>query len=342
MNAIRTAASPEARGKGVLVVMNDEINCARDVTKSNTYRVETFRSGESFPNTDMQKPFTSSTALLGLFALALGTANAQNYPIKPVRIVTSEPGGGADLVARMAAQAITTGLGQQGIVDNRGGNAVIQAQIMAKAPADGYTLLASGNTHWILPLVQTVPYDPLRDYAPVTVTTSSPALLAINPGLPVRSVKELIALAKAKPGQLNYASGVQGSTTHLSSEMFKAMAGIDIVRVTYKGSGPAAVALIAGEVQMMFFPGSTGAPHVKAGRVKALAVASAQPSALFPDLPTVSASGLPGYESGTYHAVFAPAGTPAAIVNRLNQEIVRYINRADVKERLFNGGLEVV
>jgi tripartite-type tricarboxylate transporter receptor subunit TctC len=213
---------------------------------------------------------------------------------------------------------------------------------MAQAAPDGYTLLVSGNTHWILPLVQTVPYDPIRDYAPITVTTSSPALLAVHPGLPVNSVKELIALAKAKPGQLNYASGVQGSTTHLSTELFKAMAGVDIVRVSYKGSGPAAVALIAGEVQMMFFPASTGARYVQAGRVKGLAVASAQPSPLAPGLPTVAASGLPGYESGTLHAVFAPAGTPATVVKRLNQVIVSYVNRPDIKEQLFRGGLEVV
>jgi tripartite-type tricarboxylate transporter receptor subunit TctC len=200
----------------------------------------------------------------------------------------------------------------------------------------------AGNNHWTLPVLQTVPYDPRRDYAVITTTTSSPAILAVNNGVPVSSVKELIALAKAKPGQLNYASGAQGSTTHLASELFKSMAGVDITRVNYKGSGPAAVALISGEVQMMFFPGSTGMAHVRAGRVKALAVASAQPSALTPGLPTIAASGLPGFESGTYHAVFAPARTPAAIVDLLNQVIVRHINRPELKEQLFKAGLEIV
>jgi tripartite-type tricarboxylate transporter receptor subunit TctC len=268
--------------------------------------------------------------------------SGQSYPSKPIRIITSEPGGGADLVARLVAQGLTAGFGQQAIVDNRGGNAVIQAQIMARALPDGYTLLTSGNNHWILPVLQAVPYDPRRDYSPITLTTSSPALLAVHPSVAAHSVKELIALAKTKPGELNYASGAQGSTTHLASELFKAMAGINIVRVTYKGSGPAVLALIAGEVQMMFFPASSGMQHVKSGRVKALAVASAQPSPLAPGLPSVAASGLPGYESGTFHAVFAPAHTPSSIVGRLNQQIVRFINTPEVKEQLFKAGLEIV
>jgi tripartite-type tricarboxylate transporter receptor subunit TctC len=278
----------------------------------------------------------------GLMAVSTAAPSQQTWPNKPIRIVTAEAGGGGDVVSRIVGQGLTPSLGQQIVVDNRAGNIVIQAEIVSKAPPDGYTLFVSGNTFWILPLLQPVPYDPIRDYAPITVTTSSPAVLAVSPGLPANSVKDVIALAKAKPGALNYASGVVGSTTHLASELFKSMAGIDVVRVSYKGAGSAVTAVLAGEVQMMFIPLSTGAPFVKSGRLRALAVASAQPSALAPGLPTVAASGVPGYESATLHAVFAPAGTPQALINRLHQEIVRYISRPDAKDKLFNAGLEIV
>lgn len=283
-----------------------------------------------------------STFCVGLMVMGTGVVLGQTYPNKPIRVVTAEPGGGGDVVTRIIGQGLTASLGQQVVVDNRAGSVVIQAEVMSKAPSDGYTLLVSGNTFWILPLLQPVPYDPIRDYSPITVTTSSPAVLAINPALPANSVKELIALAKARPGALNYASGVMGSTTHLASELFKSMAGIDVVRISYKGAGSAAMAVVAGEVQMMIIPMSTATPFIKSGRMKALAVASAQPSALLPGLPTVAASGLPGYESATLHAVFAPARTPQAIVSRLNQEIVRYISSPDASEKLFNAGLEIV
>ena len=280
---------------------------------------------------------------LCMIAATAGMAIGQSYPNKSIRIVTSEPGGGADLVARIAAQGLTAVLGHPVIVDNRGGSAVIPAEIVAKAPPDGYTLSVSGNTTWLLPFLQeNVPYDPLRDFSLISLTTSSPAVLAVHPSVAANSVKELIALAKARPGELNYASGTLGSTTHLATELFRVMADINIVRVPYKGAGPALIALGAGQVQFMFFPASSGTPHIKAGRVKGLAVASAQPTALAPGLPTVTASGLPGYESGTFHVVFAPARTPEVIIARLNQEIVRYINRAEVKDKLFNSGLDIV
>jgi tripartite-type tricarboxylate transporter receptor subunit TctC len=270
-------------------------------------------------------------------------AAGQAYPNKAIRIVTAEPGGGADLVARITAQGLTGILGQQVIVENRGGSAVIPAEIVAKAPADGYTLSVSGNTTWLLPFLQAnVPYSPLKDFAMIVLTTSSPAVLAVHPSVAAGSVKDVIALAKAKPGELNFASGTLGSTTQLATELFRVMAGINIVRVPYKGAGPALAALVAGQVQFMFFPASTGTPMLKAGKVKGIAVASAQPTALAPGLPTVSASGLPGYESGTFHVVFAPARTPEAIITRLNQEIVRYINRAEIKDKLFGAGLDIV
>jgi len=280
---------------------------------------------------------------VGLMGLDAGVASGQQYPSKPIRMVTAAPGGGADLVARVIAGELTAGFGQQVIVDNRGGSTVIPTEIVVKAPPDGYTLQLSSGTLWLLPLLQdNVPYDPLRDLSPISLTTSSPSILVVHPSMPVKSVKELIALAKARPGVLNYAAGTIGSSTHLSSALFKTMAGVNMVRVPYRGANPALNALIGGEADLMFITASSGMPHVKSGRLRALAVGSAQPSALAPGLPTVAASGLPGYEYGTTHGVFAPANTPKAIINRLNQRIVRFLNRADVKKMLFKRGLEVV
>ncbi|MBI4188930.1 MAG: tripartite tricarboxylate transporter substrate binding protein, partial [Betaproteobacteria bacterium] len=230
------------------------------------------------------------------------------------------------------------------IVENRGGSPAIAGETVAKATPDGYTLLLGTNSLWILQLIQNTPYDTLRDFSPLTIASRSPNILVVHPSLPVKSVKELIALAKAKPGALSYASGPVGSAPHLAPELFKAMAGVDIVRIGYKGGAPALNGLIGGEAQLMFAVASGGVmtTFVKSGRLRALAVTTAQPSELAPGLPTVAASGLPGYESDTIAGMLAPARTPARLINRLNQEIVRVLNRADVKERLFNVGTEVV
>jgi tripartite-type tricarboxylate transporter receptor subunit TctC len=182
----------------------------------------------------------------------------------------------------------------------------------------------------------------VRDFSPITLAVTTPLLVVVHPSLPVKTVKELIALAKAKPGSLNYASGISGSATHLPAELFKAMAGVDIVRVAYKGGAPALTAVLAGEAQVMFATSSGAGPHVNSGRLRALAVTSAQPSALFPGLPTVSASGVPGYDAASIMCVFAPARTPAAVIGRLNQEIVRILNKPEVKERFIRAGSEVV
>ena len=270
-----------------------------------------------------------------------GVASGQDFPNKSIRVVTAAVGGGADFVARLVAQEIAGGLGQQVIVDNRTGGTV-QAEIVAKAPPDGYTLLAATGAFWTFPLMQKVPYDPVRDFSPVSLTVSAPSVLVIHPSVGANSVKELIALAKAKPGSLNYASGPSGSSNHLASELFKSLAGLNIVRIAYKGSGPGTVAVIGGEAQMIITSPNTVAPHVKAGKLRALAVTSAQPSVLVPDLPTMAAAGVPGYESVSRDAIFAPAKTPAAVINRLNQEIVRALNRADVKEKFLKAGTETV
>jgi len=279
-----------------------------------------------------------------LVAVVFGAqwAPAQGYPNKPIRMLTVEVGAGADIIARLIAQGLTNSMGQQVIVDNRGGG-YGPGPILANAPPDGYTLLFSGSLLWLKPLMQnSVPYDTMRDFAPITLTTKQPNVLVVNPALPVRSVKELIALAKSNPGKLNYGSGPNGSATHLAPELFKAMADVNIVRIPYKGAGPALNALIAGEIQMMIATVGSAMPHVKTGRLLALASTSAQPSALLPGLPTISAAGLPGYEASVFHAAFARAKTPAPVIRRLNEEIVRVLNVPETKEKLLTEGVEVV
>jgi tripartite-type tricarboxylate transporter receptor subunit TctC len=276
--------------------------------------------------------------------VAASHAYAQNYPTKPIRLITSAPGGSIDFVARVMAPGLSEALGKPVVVDNRGGaGGVIACEALAKAAPDGYTLLVYNNGMWTLQLMQSVPYDPLKDFTPITAAAASPAILVVHPALPVRSVRELIALAKEKPGQLNYAGGGAGSQNFMAAELFKSMAGgLKIVNVPFKGGGPAVVALLAGEVQLMFASAPSVATHVKSGRLRALAITSAEPSALFPGMPTIAASGVPGYEVVSLYGVFAPAGTPSAIVSRLRQEIVQILNEPDVKQKLEGAGMEVI
>ena len=280
-----------------------------------------------------------ASLLLGtMIVLGAGEVFGQAYPNKPIRFVTAEVGGGGDFAARLIAPGISGPLGQPVIVENR--NTYIGPVIVSKSPPDGYTLLWAGNILWLLPHMQdNVPSD--KDFSPITTAQVSPNILVVNPSLPVKSVKELIALAKAKPGALNYSSSAAGTASHLSAELFKSMAGVNIVRIAYKGNGPAVLALVSGEVQFGFpSPGSSG-PHIKSGKLRALAVTSARRSALYPDLPTV-ADGLPGYELTNITGLFVPAKTPAPIIRRLNQEIVRVLNSADVKEKILSTGVEPV
>jgi len=267
----------------------------------------------------------------------------QRYPSKPIRMVTVEIGGGADFVARQLAQGLAAAMGQPVVVENRGGGGgVVAAQTVMNATRDGYTLLFHGSPLWITPLLQKTPYDALRDFAPITLADISPLVLVVHPSIGVNSVAELVAAAKAKPDAFNYASGATGATPHLAGELFKSMAGVRIVRVAYKGTGPALNDMLAGQVQMMFVGTAVGGPHVKAGKLKALAVTSAQASALAPGLPTLAASGLQGYEAVSMHGLFAPAEVPATLVNRLNQEAVRFLSTPDVKTRFLTAGLEAV
>jgi tripartite-type tricarboxylate transporter receptor subunit TctC len=271
--------------------------------------------------------------------LACNQAHAQDvYPAKPVRIIVPAAGGGSDLVARLLAPKLSEALGQQFVVDNRGPIAV---DVAAKAPPDGYTLHINGSPLWLQPLLRQTSWDALRDFASITMAVVSPSILAVHPSLPVKNVRELIALAKSKPGQLNYAAGTIGAGPHLAAELFRSMTGVNMVRVPYKGSGPALIGLMTGEAQIMF-PGASGTPYVKQGKIRALAVGSLEPSPLLPGMPTIAASGVPGFESVSPQGIFAPAKTPGAIVAKLNQEISRVLNTPEVKERAFATGNQVV
>ena len=285
--------------------------------------------------------FVIGTVSVGASAFGAGLVCAQNYPDKPIRIITSQPGGGNDFTARLIAQGLTGPLGQQVIVDNRAGG-VLTSEVVAKALPDGYTLLVNGGTHWIGPLLRDAPYDPVRDFSPISMVDRAPLVLVVHPSLPVKSVKDLINLAKAKPGMLNYATGSTGSSNHLASELFRTMAGLNMVRVPYKGNIQAVTSVVAGESQLMFSNTPSVAPHLISRKVRALAVSSVEPSPLVPGVPTVAASGLPGFESIAVTGMFAPAKTPNAIINRLDQEIVRVLQRADVKQKFFDTGVEVV
>ncbi len=278
-----------------------------------------------------------STIAVCIVCFGHGLVFAQAYPNRPVHIMTGEIGGGLDIPSRLIAQGIAGSLGQQVVVDNR--PAILANELGAKAAPDGYTLLLNSSSLWLLPLMQSAPYDPVKDYAPITAVTRAPLILVVHPSLPVKSVRELIALAKSKPGALNYATGSTGSPTHLAPEIFKSMAAINMVRIPYKGTGPAINALVAGEVQLMISTPGGAAALVKSSRLKALAVTSAKRSTLFPEMPALAES-LPGYESVSMAGLFAPAKTPEAIIRRLNQEIAQVLNGAEVKEKLLSIGVE--
>lgn len=280
--------------------------------------------------------------ILLIFGVALEQgASAQTYPTRTVRIVTGGAGGGSDLTVRLIAQGLSATFGQQVIIDNRSGaSGALAVQAVQKSGPDGYTLLYYNGSLWLASLLQSVPWDPLKDFEPVSLTANIPNYLVVHPSLPVSTVPELIALARKRPGELNYGSAVTGSSGHLAAELFKFMSGTNIVRVPFKGTAPAMNALIGGEVQMMFAVASAAIPHVKTGRLKGLGVTSPRPTALVPGVPTLSASGLPGFESSAVFALFAPAGTPAPLVQRLSAEITAILKRPDVQEKFAGAGIE--
>ena len=280
----------------------------------------------------------TSTYALGLTIFGVNLSCGQEYPNRPIRIVS--PGGNSDFTSRVISQALTTSLGWPVIVENRPGG-IIPSEVVSKAPPDGYTLLVNGNLLWVAPLLEKTSFSALTDFAPISLLHIGPNILVVHPSLPVKSVKELIALAKAKPGELNYASGVTGAASQVAAELFKSMAGVKIVGVPYASPAQIVTDLMTGQVQLAFNNVPSVAPHLKSGRLKALGVASEKPSALFPELPTIAAT-VPGYQAELTTGIFAPAKTPAAIITRLNREIVRVLNTADVKEKFANAGVEIV
>jgi tripartite-type tricarboxylate transporter receptor subunit TctC len=271
---------------------------------------------------------------------------ADAYPSKAIRMVVPFPAGGTtDILGRIAGQKITEALGQQVIIDNRGGaGGNIGTELVAKSPPDGYTLLTDpGSTLTINPHAYSrLGFDPVKDFAPITILAEVPNILEVHPSMPVKNVKELIALAKSKPGQINYASTGAGQSTHLSMELFKSMAHIDINHIPYKGSAPALVDLIGGHVTVMFDNMPTSLPHVRAGKLRAIAVSTAKRSFALPQLPTVAESGLPGFEVSVWFSVLAPAATPRDIVQKLNAVLVKALQSPDVKQRLAEQGAEPV
>ena len=283
----------------------------------------------------------SSVVAVTMALCSTAQVGAQSYPSRPIRVVTAAVGGGIDFTARLLTAGMSEHLGQQMIVDNRGGTNVAP-QTVAKASPDGYTLLVHNNTVWVSPLLEDVPYNHWKELAPISLVSRSPNILVVHPSLGVNTVKELIARAKAAPGEINYASGPVGASNHLAAEVFKAMAGVDLTRIGYKGGGPAVNDVLAGQVKVMFATTGSVSGHVKSGRLKGLAVTSAQPSALAPGLPTVAASGVPGYSAEAIYGMWAPAGTPRAIIDRLNQEALRTLRTPETKERFFNSGVETV
>jgi tripartite-type tricarboxylate transporter receptor subunit TctC len=270
-------------------------------------------------------------------------ATAQNYPTKPVRLVVPyPPGGPTDFVGRAVAARLTELLGQQMVVDNRpGAGTVIASEMIARAAPDGYNLLfGTGGGTFLAPLIlPKVPYDPQRDFAPVAMLVQSPQVLVVHPGVGANSVKELIAVAKTRPGQLNFSSVGTGTSPHLGGELFKSLAGVDIVHVPYKGTAPSMTDLIAGRVQMAWSSIPTVLTHVQAGRLKMLGIGGAKRSAALPDIPPI-ADTLPGFELVTWYAIFAPTGTPAAIVNRLNADTAKVLKDVDIVKRFSEQGLE--
>jgi tripartite-type tricarboxylate transporter receptor subunit TctC len=288
------------------------------------------------------KPASRVAILLSAVCALASAAGAfaQEYPTKPIRFVI---GPAPDVLARLVGQKLTDAWGQQVIVDQRpGAGGIIAGETVAKAPPDGYTwLLSTGAYPTLIGLYPKLPFDFVRDLAPVSLLASIPFLLVAHPSLPVKSVGELLKLARARPGEINYASSGTGTTAHLAGEMFKSMAKVNIVHVPYKGVPAGLVGLVSGEAQLMFAIMQAGLPHVKAGKLKALAVSGAKRSQSAPGLPTIAESGVPGYEFTSWNGVHVTAGTPKAVITRIHAELVKVVATPDVKERMFNLGMEV-
>ena len=284
-------------------------------------------------------------AFLAIGLLAGSTAtSAQGYPNKPLRLVVPfPPGAGTDMFARVIANKLSESLGQTIVENKPGGGATIGTDFVAKSAPDGYTLLLSTASHAINPSVfSKLPYDTLKDFATVTQVASVPTVLVVNPSVPAQSVAELVAYAKAKPGVLNMGSSGSGTVFHLAGEMFKSMAGINMVHVPFSGGGPALNALLGGQVDLLFETSLTVQTHIKAGKLRVLAVGSSERAPGMPDVPTMAESGFPGFSAVNWYGIYVPAGTPREIVTKLNQEIVKALNLPDVRERFTSQGASLI
>jgi tripartite-type tricarboxylate transporter receptor subunit TctC len=285
-------------------------------------------------------------ACAALAAAAAGTAFAQaGYPSKPVRmVVPSSAGGGTDIVARIVAPELSKRLGQQVVIDNRpGAGTMIGIEVAAKSPPDGYTLLMGLSTLAInSALYKKVPYDPVRDFAPITQAVSSASIIVVHPSVPVKTVKELIAFARARQGQLNYASAGTGTYPHMTMELFLSMAKLKMVHIPYKGTAPAMIDMLAGQVATMAATVLTGMPHIRSGRLRPLGITSSARSSVASEIPTIAEAGLPGYESVQWYGVLAPARTPKDMITRLHGEITRVLQQPEIKQRLAADGADTV
>ena len=290
-------------------------------------------------------PHRSLLALLSVSFIYAGVAAAQNYPVKPIRIVIPFPAGGAtDAVFRVLALRLSENLGQQVVIDNRsGGGGIIGMDMVAKSPPDGYTVGVANLSFVANPfMLGKMPYDTEKDLAPVSLVALVPLVVSVHPSVPARSVKELIALAKAKPNTLNYASAGNGSAAHLATELFSYMTGVKMVHVPYKGGGPAGVSIVSGETAILFIAIASAGPHFKSGRLVALGVTTPTRDPALPDVPTVAESGVPGYEVYEWQGAVVPAGTPNAAISRLHQELARNLALPEVKERILGVGAHAV
>ncbi|MGJ7496158.1 tripartite tricarboxylate transporter substrate binding protein [Variovorax sp. RT4R15] len=287
---------------------------------------------------------THAAAVCALLS-APALVHAQAWPAKPIRwVVTYPPGGTVDAVARVIAPKLSARLGQPVVIDNRAGaGGAIGGDLVAKSAPDGYTVMLDASNHAQNPALRTkMPFDTLRDLAPVSLLVKVPNVLVVNPGAPIAGVKELIALAKAKPGEINYASSGNGSAQHLAAELFSSMAGVRMTHVAYKGGGPALTDVMAGQVPVFFASVASGLPYIQGGKLRALAVTGKSRAPVLPQLPTVAESGLPGYEVYEWNGVFVPSGTPAPIVDRLSRELAAVLKDPDVHARLEAIGAEVI
>jgi tripartite-type tricarboxylate transporter receptor subunit TctC len=292
----------------------------------------------------MRKTALSLLTALTLLLTLAGGAAAQDYPTKPVRlIIPFPPGGSNDVVGRMIATQLGERLGKQVVVDNRGGaGGVIGTEVAAGAAPDGYTILVVSLAYTVNPWLYKLKYDPLKSFVPVAMLASGANVLTVHPSVPVNSLEQLIALAKQKPGELNYASAGAGSFQHLGSELFKLMAGVDIVHVPFKGGGPAMIDVVGGHSQVLVSSLVQTGAHIRSGKLKALGVGSAKRSALFPDIPTIAEAGVPGYEMANWWGILAPAGTPQPIVDKLAKEIGVVLSAPETQKHFAAEGAEVV